>query len=66
MSKFPYPSWNLAAWALWAAAFAILETMGVRSGKYATLTDLTKASIPTPILAAFLGWLVYHFTVQYR
>ena len=60
-----FPLWNLIAWAVWAAMFAVLETMGVKSNKYATLTYLALHTVPAAILAAFLGWLAYHFIVQY-
>jgi hypothetical protein len=62
-----FPLWNLIAWTLWAAAFGILEGMGVgvKSGKYATLTYLTLNTVPRWGLAMFLGWLAYHFIVQY-
>ena len=60
-----FPLWNLLAWLAWAAAFAVLEFMGVRSGKYATLTYLSLHTVPRWALAMFLGWLVFHFIVQY-
>lgn len=63
--QFHFPTWNLAAWVIWAAGFAVLETMGVKSNKYATLTYLCIHAVPAPILAAFCGWLAYHFLVQY-
>ena len=60
-----FPLWNLIAWAVWAGMFAVLETMGVKDKRYATLTYLMLHSIPAPILAAFLGWFAYHLVVQY-
>ena len=65
VDQFNYPTWNMVAWVIWAAAFAVLEGMGVKSGKYATLTSLCIKTVPAPILAAFCGWLAYHFVVQY-
>ena len=60
-----FPMWNLVAWAIWAAGFAVLETMGVKSNRFATLTYLSLHTVPAPVLAAFLGWLTYHFLTQY-
>lgn len=60
-----FPTWNLVAWCAWAAMFAVLETLGVKSDKYSTLTYLCIHAVPAPILAAFIGWLGYHFLVQY-
>lgn len=59
-----FPTWNLVAWAVWAAGFGVLETLGVKSGKYATLTYLMLHTVPKWGLAMFCGWLAYHFTVQ--
>jgi hypothetical protein len=56
--------WNLIAWLVWAVMFAVLETLGVKYGKYATLTYLTLNAIPRWILAPFMGWLLYHFFIQ--
>jgi hypothetical protein len=64
--QFNFPMWNLMAWVIWAAGFAVLETLGVKyPTKYATLTYLCIHAVPAAILAAFCGWLGYHFLVQY-
>jgi hypothetical protein len=60
-----FPMWNLVAWAVWAGAFAVLEGMGVKSNRFATLTYLSLHTVPRWALAMFLGWLAYHFIVQY-
>ena len=39
--------------------------MGVKSNHYATLTYLSLHTVPRFALAMFLGWLVYHFMLQY-
>lgn len=55
-----------ALWASWVVMFAILETLGVLQWKHCTsLTRLTLSSVPKWVLAMFLGWLAYHFLVQY-
>jgi hypothetical protein len=61
-----FPTWNLVLWVIWAGMFAVLETMGVwRGDKFATLTYLSLHSVPRWALAMFLGWLCYHFMLQY-
>lgn len=60
-----FPLWNVLAWAAWALAFAVLEFMGVFNRRYATLTYLSLHTIPRWALAMIMGWLVYHFIVQY-
>lgn len=63
--QFNFPNWNLIAWTLWGASFAVLEFMGVKwPDKYATLTYLSKHTVPRFALAMFLGWLTYHFMVE--
>lgn len=64
-NQFNFPWWNLIAWILWAATFAVLEFMGVRwPNQYATLTYLSKHAVPRAILAMVMGWLTWHFLVQ--
>lgn len=54
-------------WCLWIFQFAILEYLGVTQKRgYTSLTRLTLATIPRWMLAMFLGWLTYHFLIQYR
>jgi hypothetical protein len=55
-----------ALWACWVAMFAVLESVGI-ARKWGTtpLTQLTLALVPKWILAMGLGWLTYHFLVQY-
>ena len=60
-----FPLWNLITWAIWAGGFAVLEFMGVKSGKYATLTYLMLHTVPRWALAMFLGWFAYHLLAQY-
>jgi uncharacterized membrane protein YjjB (DUF3815 family) len=60
-----YPLWFCLFWLQWALEFAVLEYFGVKFGKYPALTDLMIRAVPPAILAAFCGWMVYHFTVQY-
>jgi hypothetical protein len=65
--QFNYPLWVLLVWVQWAVEFAVFEYLGVRYPKrYPTLTYLCITAVPTAILAAFCGWLVFHFTVQYQ
>jgi hypothetical protein len=59
-----FPTWNLIAWFVWALMFAVLEGLGVKYGKYATLTYLMLHTIPRWGLAMFVGWLLYHFLIQ--
>jgi membrane protein DedA with SNARE-associated domain len=61
-----FATWNLVAWCVWAAMFGVLEFLGVKAQnqKYATLTYLCTHAVPTAVLAAFCGWLLWHFTVE--
>jgi len=60
-----FPVWNLVLWIVWAGMFVVLETLGVRSNHYATLTYLIRSTIPQWALAPFAGWMVWHFLIQY-
>lgn len=54
-------------WYLWFLYFAVMETIGIFQWHGDTsLTRLTLATVPKFILAMFLGWLVYHFLIQYN
>ena len=56
-----------ALWGLWVVMFAVLEAVGiVRKWGSTSFTRLTLAIVPKWILAMGLGWLAYHFLVQYR
>jgi hypothetical protein len=63
----PGTGWDRALWALWVVMFVVLEGLGIAQ-KWGTtsLTRLTLSLIPKWALACFLGWLCYHFLVQYR
>jgi hypothetical protein len=55
-----------ALWGVWAAMFAVLEGLGIAEKWGDTsLTRLTLAIVPKWLLAMFLGWLTYHFLIQY-
>jgi len=54
-------------WYAWFVSFGVLEAIGIAQKWGATsLTRLTLAIVPKWGLAMFLGWLTYHFLVQYR
>ena len=55
-----------AFWYAWVLQFFLYETLGLIRKKDTTLTRLTLATVPRWILAMFLGWLTYHFLIQYR
>jgi hypothetical protein len=55
-----------ALWFCWVVMFVVLETMGiVRKWGSTSLTRLTLAIVPKWILAMGLGWICYHFLIQY-
>ena len=55
-----------ALWGSWVAMFIVLETIGIMQRWGATsLTRLTLAIVPKFALAMGLGWLAYHFLIQY-
>ena len=53
-------------WYGWVVQFLVYEGMGLVRSKDTTLTRLTLATVPRWMLAMFLGWLSYHFLIQYR
>ena len=56
-----------ALWGMWVAMFFVLEGIGIKQKWGSTsLTRLTLAIVPKWVLACLLGWLCYHFLVQYR
>jgi hypothetical protein len=56
-----------AAWGFWVVLFGVLEGIGIAQKWHSTsLTRLTLAIVPKWVLAMGLGWLAYHFLVQYR
>jgi hypothetical protein len=64
---FDFAKWNLIAWCVWAGAFFVLEFWGIYHARNsATLTYLTLHSVPKWVIAGVLGWLVYHFLIQYK
>jgi hypothetical protein len=55
---------QIYGWLLVGIGFIALETNAiVRGRKYATLTTLVKKGCPRWILAAFLGWITWHFLI---
>ena len=57
-------NWEGWAWVAWYAAFCVLEAIGLWKRQDAmTLTYFTEHHAPRWLLAAFLGWLTYHFLV---
>jgi flagellar biosynthesis protein FliQ len=55
-----------ALWVLWIVMFAVLEGLGIaRKWGTTSLTDLTLSIVPKWLLAMALGWLAYHFLIQY-
>lgn len=60
-------NWEGYAWIAWLALFAIFEAIGLlmrHVNEGMTLTYFVEKHVPRWILAAFLGWLSYHFLVQ--
>jgi hypothetical protein len=56
-----------ALWGVWIVMFAILEGVGIaRKWGSTSLTRLTLAIVPKWLLAMGLGWLTWHFLVQYN
>jgi hypothetical protein len=54
-------------WGAWVAMFCILETIGImRKWGTTSFTDLTLSIVPKWLLAMGIGWLGFHFLVQYR
>lgn len=54
------PRW---VWALWAAAFVVLEGMALLNGPHNgdTLTENILLVLPGWVIYAALGWLLWHF-----
>lgn len=66
MILLPGTALNRALWAVWAVMFAVLEGFGIaQKWGDTSLTRLTLSIVPKWILAMFLGWLAYHFLIQY-
>lgn len=62
----PGTTLDRAFWGLWVAMFAVLETIGIlREWGATSLTRLTLAIVPKWMLAMGIGWLAYHFLIQY-
>ena len=56
-----------ALWGVWVVMFAVLEGLGIaQKWRSTSLTRLTLALVPKWLLAMFLGWLTYHFLIQYH
>jgi flagellar biosynthesis protein FliQ len=54
-------------WGAWVLMFCILEGIGIaRKWGSTSLTDLTLSFVPKWMLAMFIGWMFYHFLVQYH
>lgn len=61
-------SWlGVLGWAFWFLWFVVWETLGMvrDNDQWPTLTNLTKRYVPGWALAMGVGWLLYHFVVQY-
>jgi hypothetical protein len=57
-------SWEAWAWTLWLIEFGVLETIGlIKRGNGMTFTFFLEHHAPRWFLAAFIGWLTYHFLV---
>lgn len=58
-------TWEAWAWIAWMVGFGVLEALGlVRHPEGSmTLTYFLEHHIPKWLLAAFLGWLSWHFLV---
>ncbi len=59
--------WEGYAWIAWMVTFVVLETIAlVRKlrGGTMTLTYFTEHHVPRWMLAAFLGWLSFHFLID--
>lgn len=55
---------TLWVWALTGILFAGNEFWAVWKGRqYATFTTIVKKGVPRWLVAAILGWLVYHFLI---
>lgn len=59
-------NWEGWAWLAWYVTFAIMEAIGLllrHRNEGMTLTYFTETHAPRWLLAAFIGWLAYHFLV---
>jgi hypothetical protein len=57
--------WQIYGWLICGLLFLALEANGIiRGRKYATLTTVVKKGCPRWILAAFFGWLLWHFFIE--
>lgn len=67
MIAWPGTPLDRALWGLWVVMFVVLETVGiVQKWGSTSLTRLTLAVVPKWILAMGIGWLAFHFLIQYR
>lgn len=57
--------WEGYAWIAWIVAFGVLETIGLLKSGHSgmTLTFFIETYVPKPIIAAFIGWMSYHFLI---
>jgi hypothetical protein len=67
MLTLPGTPLDRALWLSWVVMFIVLESIGIAQRWGATsLTRLTLSIVPKWVLAMGLGWLTYHFLIQYR
>lgn len=57
---------SVFCWFLWILAFAVLETIGLRSSnRWTTLTRVTRRFFPQTFTYAFIAWLFFHAVETY-
>lgn len=59
--------WNVAGWFVWVAMFIVLEITAARApSKRLTFTMFAVDLVPRWAIAAFIGWMAYHFLIAHQ
>lgn len=66
VSAIAYVRWDYIALCVAMAIVFGLEMLGVFGKHYITITEITVTYLPAWARAMILGWLGYHFLIQYK
>jgi len=60
----PIKGLDFILWLIVLGAWAVLETRGIFSKNEWTFTQIVVNYVPPDIIAATLGWLIWHFLIH--
>lgn len=61
-----FARWNVIVWFATLIVVLGLELIGIWVQNFLTLTELIQMYIPLWLRAIIIGWLAWHFLVQYK